>query len=230
MIFAKFKKKLMMKTQRFFLRIKQFLPAISLALMAGACNNSGSGTSATTDTSAMSTKIDTPKVDYDSARNMAMQINNEKLTDSKQKEDANRLVELVTMNYDEVKIMQLALLKNLPAGLSSSVQQMIGDHQKAIRDLTTMAAKKGFSVPSQPDQAGVNKYNDLNKEAGNQFQKDFLTWAVDAHNGAISDCQNYSKKANDPDLINWCKNVLPTLQMHLQIAKTALDNFNSSNK
>ena len=220
-----------MKTQVFFIKMKQFFPAISLVLLAGACNNSGSGTASTSDTSAAtSAKVDTQKVDYDSAKNVAMKMNGEKFTNSKQKDDADRLVALVTMNYDEVKILQLGLSKNLPAGLSSSVQQMLTDHQKAIADLTALAAKKGFSVPSQPDQEGVDKYNDLNKEAGNEFQKDFLNWAVDGHKAAISDCQDYSKKANDPDLISWCKNVLPTLQMHLQTVKTALDNFNSTNK
>lgn len=220
-----------MKTQSYFLKIKQIFPAASLVLLASACNNSGTSTATTADTSAMtSAKVDTPKVDYDSAKNIAMKMNGQKFTNSKQKDDADRLVSLVTMNYNEVKILQLGLSKNLPASLSSSVQQMLGDHQKAITDLTALAGKKGMSVPSQPDQKGVDKYNDLNKEAGNEFQKDFLNWAVDGHKDAISDCQDYSKKANDPDLISWCKNVLPTLQMHLQTVKTALDNFNSMNK
>lgn len=220
-----------MKTKHLFLRIKQFFPAACLLLLAGACNNAGTGTASTADTSTpASPKVDTTPVNYDSAKNMAMKANDQKFTDSKQKGDADKLVALVTMNYDEVKILQLGLSKNLPSALNSSVQQMLGDHQKAISDLTALAGKKGFSVPSQPDQAGVDKYNELNKEAGNEFQKDFLNWAVDGHKDAISTCQDYSKSANDPDLINWCKNVLPTLQMHLQMAKTALDNFNAANK
>ena len=184
---------------------------LGIALFIGACNSS-STSSNSTDTSASKMSSDTTTK-----------------TSKIKTEDSDHLSVLLSANYDEVKILQLALTKTIPGDLKTTFQKMLSDHQSAINSLKTLASQKNITVPDSSDEQGVNKYDGLNKENGKSFEKDFLEWLIATHKDAIAKCQDYSKNALDHDVASWCTATLPTLQSHLQMAEAAQSKLSPMN-
>lgn len=121
----------------------------------------------------------------------------------------------------EVKLGQLALEKASSPDVKSFAQKMVDDHSKANEELKTAVAKDRMTLPTTMDAKDQALYNKLRNLSGPAFDKAYMKAMVKDHEEDIKKFQNEASKGMNPDIKNFASTTLPTLQQHLQMAKSA---------
>ena len=115
---------------------------------------------------------------------------------------------------EEVAISQAALPHLANSDAKQFASMMVSDHTAANMTLMTLANQKGIVLPTkQPD---VDKWA---KADSKHYDEDYIDKMVKDHEGAVELFAKASKKSDDPDLLAFATNTLPTLQVHLEKAK-----------
>lgn len=121
----------------------------------------------------------------------------------------------------EVKLGQLALQKASNPDVKSFGQKMIDDHTKANDQLKAAAAKNRMTLPATMNAKDQGLYNKLSNLSGAAFDKSYMKAMVKDHENDIKEFQNEANKGMNPDIKNFASATLPTLQEHLELAKSA---------
>lgn len=120
----------------------------------------------------------------------------------------------------EVEGSKLALQKSSNAEIKGFAQKMIDDHGKAGQKLAELAKKKGYDAPTEPSLVQQAKLKTLDLR-GDGFDKAYAeSIGVSAHEDAVKLFQQAANDAKDPDIKQFATETLPTLEQHLQMAKT----------
>jgi putative membrane protein len=119
----------------------------------------------------------------------------------------------------EVKASQMALQKSTNSDLKSFAQQMVNDHNRINQELTTLASRKGWALPTAMDQKHTETLNRLSKLQSTDFDKAFGDIQVRDHEEDVALFAQAAKEAQDADLRAWASKTLPTLREHLQMAQ-----------
>ena len=135
------------------------------------------------------------------------------------KTDAEFLKDAAEINLEEIKLGQLAQTKSTMADVKELGKMMETEHQKSLNELTTLANKKGISLPKSVSAEANEKYNALNSKSEKKFNEDYCEAMIKGHKHAISLFETASKDATDPDIRQWATSTLPTLNAHLDHAK-----------
>ncbi len=120
----------------------------------------------------------------------------------------------------EVKLGQLAILKASNGDVKSFGQQMADDHGKANVELKDLAAKKGFTLPTDVDAKHQATYDRLSKLSGAEFDRAYMQEMVADHNEDVSEFRREATSGSDADVKAWAAKTLPTLEHHLQMAES----------
>lgn len=120
----------------------------------------------------------------------------------------------------EVEGSKMALEKGHSSDVKTFAQKMIDDHGKAGQQLAALAKGKGYEVPTEPSlvQKARLKALGLRDEGFDKAYADEI--GVDAHEDAVKLFEKASNEVKDPDVKQFAIQTLPTLQQHLQMAKT----------
>jgi putative membrane protein len=119
----------------------------------------------------------------------------------------------------EVQMGNLGLQKAQNADVKAFAQRMVTDHSKANEELSQLATQKGLTLPAQLDSEHQGALDHLNGLSGAEFDKAYMEHMVADHEKDVSEFQNASTNAQDPDIKGWAAKTLPTLQEHLTQAK-----------
>lgn len=125
---------------------------------------------------------------------------------------------LAQANADEVEAGKVALLASNNANVKSFAQQMIDDHGAALKQISTLAARKNIDVPSVPDekhQQGIERMRNL---APADFNSQYVKSAVEDHRATLDLLSKIQAKAKDQDLKTLAQKMAPTVQGHLNMA------------
>lgn len=115
---------------------------------------------------------------------------------------------------EEVAVSKAALPHLTNAQAKEFAQMMVSDHSAAGQELQALAAKKGVALPAkQPD---TDKWNKAKKD----YDAEYIKKMVSDHEDAVSLFTKTSKKADDAEVQAFAAKTLPTLQHHLEMAKT----------
>jgi putative membrane protein len=133
--------------------------------------------------------------------------------------DRNFFVTAAEDGMAEVELGKLAQQKGSSEQVKSFGTQMVTDHTKAGDELKALAATKGITLPSTPGkhQKDIDK---LAKKSGADFDRDYARHMVDAHRKAVSLFEKTSKSGDDADVKAFAGKTLPTLQQHMEHAKS----------
>ena len=104
-------------------------------------------------------------------------------------------------------------------------QRMVADHTAANDTLKQLAARKGVSVPAQPDPADQREKARLQKLKGAQFDRAYIDYMVRDHQKDVSEFRKEANSAKDPDVKAFAQQTLPTLEEHLKMAQQAQKNL-----
>jgi putative membrane protein len=122
-------------------------------------------------------------------------------------------------NRAEVTLGKMVESKTKDPSVRQFAQQMVKDHTTALNELTQLAQSKNITLPEGlPDDATALQ-SKLSSASGKTLDKDYMDGMVDDHKKDVSEFQDASQNAKDPDVKQWAAKTLPTLQAHLQKAE-----------
>lgn len=161
-------------------------------------------------------------------KDVATEQNDDKFDNNDNREDDSEfLVAAAETDLMEIEIGKLAQTKGTNQGVKDFGKMLVDDHTKSANDTKPLAEKLGVSLPTSITDKGKEHYAELNgKEAGKDFDQKFADMMVKGHEEAISKMEKASQEANDAEVKAWAANMVPTLRMHLEHAKTLKDQVN----
>lgn len=155
-------------------------------------------------------------------KEVATDQNEEKFDENDNKEDDSAfLVAAAETDLMEIEIGKLAQSKGTNPGVVDFGKMLVADHTKSANDTKPFAERLNVSLPTAITDKGKEHYAELNgKEKGKDFDQKFADMMVKGHEEAISKMEKASTDATDPEIRAWAANMVPTLKMHLEHAKT----------
>jgi putative membrane protein len=99
-------------------------------------------------------------------------------------------------------------------------QQMVQDHGKANRELEGLAAKKGVTLPKEPDAEHQKALAEAKRQKGSEFDQTYVAQAgLKDHAAAKQLFEKAAKEAKDPDLRSFAQKTLPVIDHHYAMAQ-----------
>jgi putative membrane protein len=120
----------------------------------------------------------------------------------------------------EVELGKLASEKGSSDEVKQFGQRMVTDHTKANDELKQLASSKGVDVPKDLNAKHKATRERLAKLSGAEFDKAYMKDMVQDHQKDVSEFRAESNKAKDSDLKSFASKTLPTLEEHLNQAKS----------
>jgi len=120
----------------------------------------------------------------------------------------------------EVEIGRLAQEKASSAQVMQFAKRMVDDHSKANDQLKGLAALKGVTLPSEMDKGDRRDMDKLAKKSGADFDREYMKHMVSNHKKDVSEFKDEAKSAKDADVKTFAASTLPTLEQHLELAKS----------
>jgi putative membrane protein len=182
-----------------------------LAIASFSCNNSSQPDSTQAAKDSNATKMDsTGTGDSTAARSIPTTVS---------KADQDFAVNTANAGMTEIQAGQLAEQKGMSKDVKEYAAMMITDHTAAADKLKAIAATKNITLPAAISPEMQKNLDDLQKEDGKKFDKDYMDMMISDHKKVISAFQDESKNGSDADLRAFADGTLHTLQHHLDKAE-----------
>jgi putative membrane protein len=121
----------------------------------------------------------------------------------------------------EVEGSKVAVSQSANADVKAFAQQMVDDHGKAGTELKALADQKGVKVSDEPSTLKKTEIKMLSGRKGSSFDQHYAdSIGVKAHEDTVKLFQKEIDKGTDADVKAWAQKTLPTLQHHLEMART----------
>lgn len=169
-----------------------------------------------------------PRREADS-KEIAKETNDELIEDNETQKSADLVVELVSLNQDELELAELAAEKSTSPDVRSVATELVKEHNKMIQELTAMAAAKGISIPMEPSEKGMDKVQELRQEQGEDFNEKIVDELEAAHRKTVDKLEKLAD-AEDPELQTWASNNISKVQAHLDVLKETEDDATKTDR
>ena len=127
---------------------------------------------------------------------------------------------------EEVELGQLAQEKAQNEQVKQFAQRMVTDHSQANSNLMDLSSKLNVTLPTSMDDQQQKDKEKLSKLNGAKFDKEYMKMMVEDHQKDVNDFQQQSQNAINSDVKSFASSTLPTLQQHLDLAKTVNESVN----
>ena len=99
-------------------------------------------------------------------------------------------------------------------------EQMVADHTKTSNELkSAVGGNTATPIPNAMDSSHQQKLDRLKTMQGADFDREYRSQQVTAHENAVSLFKRYSSGGDDAKLKAWATQTLPALQHHLEMAQ-----------
>lgn len=182
-----------------------------LAFICWSCNNSTQADSTQAAKDSNTTKMDsTGTGDSTTGRSIPTTVS---------KADQDFAVNTANAGMTEIQAGQLAEQKGMSKDVKEYGAMMVKDHTAAADRLKMIAASKNITLPSAISPEMQKNIDDLTKEDGKKFDKDYMSMMVSDHKKVISAFEDESKNGSDADIRAFADSTLHTLHQHLDKAE-----------
>jgi putative membrane protein len=122
----------------------------------------------------------------------------------------------------EVEAGKIANQKGQSDAVKQFGQQMVDAHTKTTEELTGIVHQKNIKadLPTKLDSKHQELIDDLSRASAENFDKTYAKQQVDGHQAAVDLFKEYAERGDDPDLKQFAERTLPTIQHHLDEAKS----------
>jgi putative membrane protein len=120
----------------------------------------------------------------------------------------------------EVELGRWAAQKGTSDAVKQFGQRMVTDHGQANQELMALASSKGITLPTSLDEKHQQEVAKITAMSGAEFDRAYSKLMLKDHEKDVKEFERQSTKAADPDLKAFATKTLPTLQEHLQLART----------
>lgn len=151
-------------------------------------------------------------------------------------QDHKFIMETAMGGLKEVELGRIAAQQGASDAVKQYGQRMVDDHTKANAELMTLATSKGMTLPTELDEKHRADVTKLSGMSGAQFDRAYAKMMVNNHKKKVDNFEKQSTRGGDQDLKAFATKTLPTVQEHLQMARTLPgaegggDNSNNSNR
>jgi putative membrane protein len=119
----------------------------------------------------------------------------------------------------EVELGNLAARKGQSASVRSFGRRMVSDHTRAGNKLKAIAKSIGITLPDALDANQQAEIDRLSQLSGADFDRAYMDKMVADHEMAVAEFETEAKSGADRKLKAFASATLPTLRMHLRMAK-----------
>jgi len=150
--------------------------------------------------------------------------------------DRDFLMDAAMGGLMEVELGRIAAQKGMSDSVKQFGQRMVDDHSKANEELMSLASSKGVTLPTALDEKHQKDVTKLSAMSGAEFDRAYSKMMLSDHTKDVKEFEKQSTRGADPDLKAFASKTLPTLQEHLQMARSlepnqrANSNSNNSNR
>jgi putative membrane protein len=123
-------------------------------------------------------------------------------------------------SYDmtEVSLAKLGAQKAVRPEVKAYAAMLVTDHSKVGDELSNLAAAKGVKISNSIGSKQAATFQKLEQSSAAEFDAHFLAEMVKAHQMCMSNFEEASRQARDPEVKALANKMLPTLKAHLQKA------------
>ena len=192
---------------------------LSGILVASGCNNSQNGNQSTTDSTTVSAKIDTAVQNLKQKAENLVNVGNP---------DSDFVVKATIANKEEINILQAGIDNGTSKELKAHARMMLTDHKKLGDKVSAYASDKGYTLPADDNGKANDELTKLNSHSkGNDWDKAWVDFMVNAHSDDISMFEKAQNNAKDSTLKNMIGSALPVLQNHYDMVKQLQNNMST---
>ena len=138
-----------------------------------------------------------------------------------ERSDRKMLEDLAQGNMAEVDAGKMALEKSQSAEVKKFAQQMVDDHTKALGEVQALATAKNVTLPDGAGAMAKTRATALKALSGTLFDKEYAKRAgVGDHESTVKLLQKMQKDGKDSDLKALAGKMLPTVEQHLEMARS----------
>ena len=134
------------------------------------------------------------------------------------KSDTSFLTDAIQINLAEIAVGDLAQKNGASDDVKAFGKMLVDDHTASNQKATSLAQANGVTPPNEPKPADKEAEQHLATLSGPEFDREFTKAMVKGHKEAIGKFEAASK--GDDDIAKFAQDTLPTLQKHLEQAKS----------
>lgn len=192
----------------------QLIIAGALSLSVLACNNEVREEA--------KTDADTTKMGMQDAQDTAQATNDANMA-APQQNDAEFVTEVTAANMAEIAVHKSAIAHSTNKDVKADAKHMEADHKKMGDALAAYAKANNIMLPGDADNSKKADLAEMEQKTGADFDKAYAGHLVDAHEKLIKKFEDNEGKRTDAALNKMITDNLPTLKMHLEMAKALKD-------
>jgi putative membrane protein len=133
--------------------------------------------------------------------------------------DAQFMKKAAEGNKAEVELGKMALQKGSSDAVKSFGRRMMNDHQQATEQLESVAGKLGVTIPNKVNAKDQATKDRLYKLSGKEFDEAYMREMVKDHTKDVAEFKREASSASNPEVKNFARQTLPTLESHLKEAQ-----------
>lgn len=149
-------------------------------------------------------------------------------TSNSKNADSKFMMMAATGGMNEISLSNQALSKSSSDDVKKLAQMMIDDHTKANDELKSLAATKNVTLPTDADSKHKSAMEKMSSMSGDAFDKAYVKMMVSDHEKAVAMFQKESTNDKDADAKSFATSNLPTLQSHLEMARSTMSKMSGS--
>jgi putative membrane protein len=146
---------------------------------------------------------------------LAMAVNVFAADEVAPKTDAEFASKIALSGKFETKAGAIAQQRSQNSEIKAFGELMVQDHTRADSELTALAAKKGWSLPSELDAKHKEKIERLNSLSGAEFDRTYTDMMAKGHSKTAVTFRRVAQGAVDADFKAWAAKTLPVIESHL---------------
>jgi putative membrane protein len=135
-------------------------------------------------------------------------------------EDIEFVLDAANGGLAEVELGKLAAQRAQSDEVKKFAQRMVDDHMKANEQLKKIADSKSIKLPTDVEGKDKALMQRLEKLNGAAFDRSYMNAMVNDHVKDVSEFKREANAGRDPQVKSFAESTLPTLEEHLQQAKT----------
>lgn len=157
------------------------------------------------------------------SKEIAEEQNEVKHDDTNLEKDSEFAVNAADAGMLEVELGRLAATNGANTQVKAFAEGMVTDHSQANEELKSLAAGKNITLPATLSEDKQKKVTDMAAKKGADFDKAYMDMMVDDHEKVVDMFKKEADKGNDMEVKGWAAGKVPTLEHHLEMAKSTRD-------
>jgi putative membrane protein len=143
------------------------------------------------------------------------------ITPAQNRVDDKRFVKDAAMSaMTEVEIAKLATERASSDSIKQFAQATVDDQNKLTEELRKIAGNEKMDVPESIDSKHQSRVDKLSKLSGTEFDRTMIKDMTKNHQQDVREFQSEAQGGADPAVKEFASKSLPTLQQHLETAKS----------